>query len=78
MKVELNINDEILKYGKFSEMDIKMMLGVSLYNNNVTSTGKTAEILGIDRVTFLEEMGKYGGLLFDDEIENILKRSKND
>lgn len=73
MKLELNINDNILQQKNFTEFDIKMIIGAALYNNNVTSTGKASEILGINRRTFLEEMGKYGAILINMDI-NELKR----
>jgi len=73
MKLELDIHDDILKDDGLTEFDLKMIIGTALYNNNVTSTGKTAEILGISRRTFLDEMGKYGGILFDMDIDDFIK-----
>ena len=76
MKLELEINDSILQRENLTEFDVKMMIGVTLYNN-LTTTGKIAQILGIDRRTFIEEMGKYGASLFDDELDDLIKRYNN-
>jgi predicted HTH domain antitoxin len=50
-----------------------MIIGAALYNAGVTSTGKASEILGLDRRTFLDEMGKYGGVLMKMSIEEVIR-----
>jgi len=61
MKLELDINDSILQRKNLTEFDIKMILGVALHNNNIFTSSGIAQTLGINRRTFIEEMGKYGG-----------------
>jgi len=77
MDINLRIDNELLKRGGHSEKDVKMVLGVALYNNKVASTGKIAEILDIDRRSFLEDMGKYGGILFNETPEEFREGNKN-
>ena len=71
MKLELNINDEILKDEGLTEFDIRMIVGCALLNK-VTSIGKTAEIVGVERVTFQTKMGNYGGF-FELDVNELIK-----
>jgi len=43
-----------------SEFDLKMTIGVALYEKGVMSSGFAAEILGIPRADFIRNMSKYG------------------
>jgi predicted HTH domain antitoxin len=57
---------------KMSEFDLKMTIGVALYEKGVMSSGFAAEILGIPRADFIRNMGKYGRSILektDDEIK---------
>ena len=62
MKVtlELDIPDNL----KFSEYDLKMHLGVKLYEDGLIGTGSAAHIIGMERADFIRKMGKYGGNIF--------------
>jgi predicted HTH domain antitoxin len=78
MKLELDISDTILQYKKLTEFDVKMMIGIALHNNNIATSSGTAEILGIDRRTFIEEMGRYGGGFDGDEqLLELMKEYNN-
>jgi len=78
MKIELDINEAVLSSGNHTEKDVRMILGVALYNSDVATIGKTAEIVGIGRREFQEEMGKYGGEMCHGlTLEDILKDSEN-
>ena len=77
MKLELDINDEILKDEGFTEFDIKMILGVALLNGGVTSTGKTAEIIGIPYRKFYENMGNYDNIRIEKTLEDIFQDCEN-
>ena len=76
MKLELEINDSILKHKNLTEFDVKMILGVALHNK-ITSMGKTAEILGMDYIDFYENMGEYGGVMFDMDVNDFIKELEN-
>jgi predicted HTH domain antitoxin len=78
MKIELDIHEALLNSSKYTERDVRMILGVALYNRDVASIGKTAEIVGVGRREFQEEMGKYGGELYHGyKLEDLLKDSEN-
>jgi len=53
-----------------------MILGVALLNGDVTSTGKTAEILGIPYRTFYENIGKYEDIKIGPTFEDIIRDCK--
>jgi predicted HTH domain antitoxin len=77
MKLELDLNDEMLSHGGFNEFDVKMIVGVALLNAGVTSTGKTAEILGLGYVEFYENIGKYEDLKFEMTIDDLRRDFEN-
>jgi predicted HTH domain antitoxin len=77
MKLELEINDVILHDSNFTEFDVKMILGAALLRAGVTSTGKTAQIIGIDYRTFYEEVGKYEEMNVEMTIEDIRRDCNN-
>ena len=56
-----------------SEFDLKMTIGVALYEKGVMSSGFAAEILGIPRADFIRNMGKYGRSIFE-KTEDELKQ----
>ena len=68
MKLSINLLDD----SGFSEHDLKMHLAVKLYQDGIASSGYVANMIGMDRRDFLEQMGPYGGEIFqysEDEIE---------
>ena len=77
MKLELDINDSILQRKNLTEFDVKMFVGVALLNGGVTSTGKTAEIIGIPYREFYENMGEYEGIRAERTLEDVLQDYEN-
>jgi len=63
MKVvlELDLPDNL--NFQLSEYDLKMHLGVKLYEDGLVSTGFAARMLGMERRDFLENMGSFGGVI---------------
>jgi len=74
MKIELNMPDDA-GWG-LSEFDLKMYLGVKLYEEGLMSAGLAAEILGIEYADFILNMGKYGKSVFYKSDEEIKKDSE--
>jgi predicted HTH domain antitoxin len=72
MQVVLNIPPDI-ELG-LSEFDLKMYIGVSFYEKDLMSSGLAAEIVGIERRIFLENMGKYGMSIFEKLTEDDIRR----
>jgi predicted HTH domain antitoxin len=75
MKVvlQLNLPDSL----KMSEYDLKMHLGVKLYEDGIISTGIASKMLGMDRADFLRNMGAYGGEIFKASAEEIEQDYQN-
>ena len=48
-----------------SEFDLKMIIGMSLYEKGIMSSGLAAEVLGIPRRDFIASMGKYGKPIYE-------------
>ena len=72
MQIVLNIPPES-DMGQMSEFDLKMTIGVALYEKGIVSSGFAAEILGIKRRDFISCMGKYGKSIFDRTEEELKK-----
>ena len=73
MQIVLNIPDNV----QLSEFDLKMYIGVSLYEKDIMSTGLAASVVGINRGTFIENMGKYGMSIFEKlTVEDIQEDAK--
>ena len=77
MKIELDIHPVILERCGKNEKDIRMILGVALLKNKVASLGKIAQIIGMERIEFQEELGNYGGYMNIGTLEDILRDCEN-
>lgn len=45
--------------------EVKMIIAASLFEQGILSSGQAAELVGITRRLFLEEVGKYGVSIFN-------------
>lgn len=71
--LELKLPDSV----QLSEFDIKMTLAAKLYEDGTLSGGQAAEMVGITKRAFLENLGKYGVSIFGytaEELREDLKR----
>ena len=65
--ITINLPEEV-------ELDkVKMIIAASLFEQGILSSGQAAEIVGITRRKFLEEVGKYGISIFGETAEDIEK-----
>ena len=65
--ITINLPEEV-------ELDkVKMIIAASLFEQGILSSGQAAEIVGITRRKFLEEVGKYGVSIFGETAEDIEK-----
>ncbi len=56
------------------ELDkVRMIIAASLFEQGILSSGQAAELVGIMRRQFLEEVGKYGVSIFGETAEDIEK-----
>ena len=64
---ELKLPDSV----ELSEFDIKMTLAAKLYEDGILSGGQAAELVGISKRSFLEQLGKYGVSIFGYTAEEL-------
>ena len=54
-------------------MDFKMHLAAQLYEKGIMSSGQAADLAGISKREFIENIGKYGVSVFGESVEDIEK-----
>ncbi len=52
---------------------VRMLIAASLFDQGILSSGKAAELVGITRKQFLEDVGKYGVSIFGETSEDLEK-----
>lgn len=73
--LEINLPDSV----KLTEFEIKMTLAAKLYEDGTLSGGQAAELAGISKREFLEQLGKYGVSIFGytaEELREDLERMR--
>jgi predicted HTH domain antitoxin len=55
------------------EMDVKMQLAAQLFEKGTLSSGQAADLVGISKREFIENVGKYGVSIFGENSEDIDK-----
>ncbi|MCC7309046.1 MAG: UPF0175 family protein [Acidobacteria bacterium] len=71
--LELKLPDSV----QLSDFDIKMTLAAKLYEDGTLSGGQAADLVGISKRDFLEQLGNYGVSIFGytaEELREDLKR----
>jgi predicted HTH domain antitoxin len=53
------------------ENEVTLILAVQLYDKGKLSLGQAAELMDMDKETFMEQLGKYDVSLFGETIEDI-------
>lgn len=77
MTFSVNFNQSIMKTITLNlpegvELDkIRMIIASSLFEQGILSSGQAAEMVGITRSQFLEDVGKYGVSIFGETAEDI-------
>ncbi|HLF63843.1 MAG TPA: UPF0175 family protein [Saprospiraceae bacterium] len=61
----LNIPDSV------NETDVKMQLAAQLFEKGIMSSGQAADLAGMTKREFLENVGKYGVSIFGESIEDL-------
>jgi predicted HTH domain antitoxin len=49
------------------EMDVKMQLAAQLFEKGTLSSGQAADLVGISKREFIENVGKYGVSIFGEK-----------
>ena len=55
-----------------------MIIAASLFEQGILSSGQAAELVGIPRRQFLEEVGKYGVSIFGETVGDIEKLAETE
>jgi len=63
----LNVPDSV------DEMDVKMQLAAQLFEKGMLSSGQAADMVGISKREFLENVGKYGVSIFGETMDDLEK-----
>ena len=50
---------------------VKMIIAASLFEEGILSSGEAAELVGITRRQFIEDVGKYGVSIFGETAEDF-------
>ena len=50
---------------------VKLLIATTLFEKGIFSSGQAAELIGISRKQFLEELGKNGVSIFGETAEDI-------
>jgi len=53
------------------EKDVKMQLAAQLFDKGILSSGQAADLVGISKKEFLENVGKYGVSIFGESVDDI-------
>jgi predicted HTH domain antitoxin len=54
-----------------NETDVKMQLAAHLFEKGIMSSGQAADLVGITKREFLENVGKYGVSIFGENIDDL-------
>lgn len=80
-KVTLEVPEEILVSLKVSteefSKDLLMLSAVKLYQMGKLSSGRAAQLAGMPRVSFLQNLSKYGVCIFDMTDEELKQDIEN-
>ena len=60
-----------------SDGDLKCMLASKLYEERKLSLGQAADVAGMSKRTFIEELGRYGVSLFNMNAEELAEDFAN-
>lgn len=54
-----------------NETEVKMQLAAHLFEKGIMSSGQAADLVGITKREFLENVGKYGVSIFGENIDDL-------
>ena len=61
----INVPDSV------NETDVKMQLAAQLFEKGVLSSGQAADLAGISKREFIENVGKYGVSIFGETPDDL-------
>ncbi|MBK6484882.1 MAG: UPF0175 family protein [Chitinophagales bacterium] len=60
-----------------NEQELSFFLAAKLYEQRMLSMGRAAEMAGLDKRTFIENVGKYGVSIFNYTVEELKEELEN-
>ena len=60
-----------------TERQIRMFVAAKLYESGRLNSGQAAEMVGMSRWEFLEQVGAYGVSIYDQTIDEVLADMNN-
>ena len=57
---------------EYDAQDVKMFLASRLYADEKLTSGQAAQLVGISKREFIEQLGTYGVSLFSESIEDLI------
>jgi len=79
-KLELDIPDAIIGYLQMDDEKIKnriyKLLLIDLVRRSIISFGKAAELVGVDKMSFINEMGHMGIPYYCEDISEVINDAK--
>lgn len=54
-----------------NEKEVKMLVAATLFDKGILSSGQAAEMVGISKRIFLENVGKFGVSIFGETADDI-------
>lgn len=60
-----------------NEQELSFFLAAKLYEQRMLSMGRAAEMAGVDKRTFIENVGKYGVSIFNYTAEELKEELEN-
>jgi predicted HTH domain antitoxin len=81
VRIEIEVPKSLLNYIDYNDKNnlnklSKLML-YQLIKEGKISFGKAAEILGMNKITFITDLGKMGMPYFDSSIDEVMEDAKN-
>ena len=77
IKIEIEMPEEVLKYIDYNDKEYyrkaKELLLYQLIKENKISFGKAAELIGVPKIEYIQDLGKMGIPYFDGDIDEIIK-----
>ncbi len=70
--IQLQVPDNL------NEQEITLLLAVQLYDKGKLSLGQAAELVGMDKETFMGQLGQFNVSVFGETIEDIKQDLNNE
>ena len=81
VKIEIEVPKTVLDYIDYNSKDnqskLRELMMYQLIKEDKISFGKAAEILGMNKITFITNLGKLGIPYFDSSIDEVMEDAQN-